>query len=118
MTRIPFFGAAVALSALFASHASAQHMIDEPGMYAFYHPNGDLGIGHDRVKTVDRGMGGFVRPSRAFSLRLLQRRMRSAEIRCCRILADLDDAAADGAGAGEVLEQRLAVVAADGAGEF
>ena len=42
MTRIPFFGAAVALSALFASHASAQHMIDEPGMYAFYHPNGDL----------------------------------------------------------------------------
>ena len=49
MTRIPVFGAAVALSALFASHASAQHMIDEPGMYAFYHPNGDLGI---RIGTI------------------------------------------------------------------
>jgi hypothetical protein len=48
MTRIPFFGAAVALSALFGSHASAQHMIDEPGMYAFYRPNGDLGIGSAR----------------------------------------------------------------------
>jgi hypothetical protein len=23
-------------------------MIDEPGMYAFYHPNGDLGIGPTR----------------------------------------------------------------------
>ncbi len=68
--------------------------------------------------TVDRGMGSFVRPSRAPLLRLLQRRMRPAEIRRRRILADLDDAAADGAGAGEVLEQRLAIVAADGAGEF
>ena len=44
MTRIPFFGAAVALSTLFGS----PHMIDEPGMYAFYHPNGDLGIGSAR----------------------------------------------------------------------
>ena len=34
------------------------------------------------------------------------------------ILADLDDAAADGAGAGEMLEQRLAVAAADRAGEL
>ena len=34
------------------------------------------------------------------------------------ILADLDDAAADGAGAGEVLEQRFAVAAADRAGEL
>src|SRR5215468_10065954 len=49
------------------------------------------------------------------SLRLLrQRRMRPAEVGRSRILADLDDAAADGAGAGEVLEQRFAVVAADG----
>ena len=53
------------------------------------------------------------------SVRLLsQRRMRPAEVRCCRILPDLDDAAADGAGAGEVLEQRFAVVAADRAGEL
>ena len=48
MTRIPFFGAAVALSTLFGSPALAQHMIDEPGMYAFYHPNGDLGTGSAR----------------------------------------------------------------------
>jgi len=45
MTRIPLFGAAVALSALFGSPASAQHMIDEPGMYAFYHPNGEIATG-------------------------------------------------------------------------
>ena len=56
MTRIPVFGAAVALSALFASHASAQHMIDEPGMYAFYRPNGDLGIGSVRSPVDAQAM--------------------------------------------------------------
>ena len=48
MTKIPFFGAVAAFSVLIGSPASAQHMIDEPGMYAFYHPNGDLGIGSAR----------------------------------------------------------------------
>ena len=48
MTRISLFGAVVVFSALIGSPASAQHMIDEPGMYAFYHPNGDLGIGAAR----------------------------------------------------------------------
>jgi len=48
MTRIKFLGAAVLL-ALIASPASAQpHMIDEPGMFAFAYPNGDLGIGTSR----------------------------------------------------------------------
>ena len=42
MTKTRFFGAATLLSVLIGSPASAQHMIDEPGMYAFYHPNGDL----------------------------------------------------------------------------
>jgi hypothetical protein len=42
MTMIQLLGAAAALSVLIVSPASAQHMIDEPGMYAFYHPNGDL----------------------------------------------------------------------------
>jgi len=56
MTRIPFFGAAVALSTLFGSPASAQHMIDEPGMYAFYHPNGDLGIGSARSPIEAQAM--------------------------------------------------------------
>src|SRR5690349_363330 len=50
--------------------------------------------------------------------RLLQRWLLPAEIRCGGILADLEDAAADGAGAGEMVEQRLAIVAADSAGEL
>jgi hypothetical protein len=48
MTSIKFLGVAAVLSVLIVSPASAQHMIDEPGMYAFYHPNGDLGIGASR----------------------------------------------------------------------
>ena len=41
MTTFKFFGAAAALSALIATPALAQPMIDEPGSYAFFHPNGD-----------------------------------------------------------------------------
>lgn len=48
MTGIKFLSAAILL-ALIASPASAQqHMIDEPGMFAFAYPNGDLGIGTSR----------------------------------------------------------------------
>src|SRR5260370_27169335 len=53
------------------------------------------------------------------SVRLLpQLRVRTAEVGGGGVLADLDDAAADRAGAGEVPEQRLAVIAADRAGEL
>jgi hypothetical protein len=45
MTTFKFFGALAILSALAAAPALAQHMIDEPGMYAFYHPNGDPNAG-------------------------------------------------------------------------
>jgi hypothetical protein len=45
MTSFKFFGALAILSALNAAPALAQHMIDEPGMYAFYHPNGDPNAG-------------------------------------------------------------------------
>ena len=45
MTTLQFFGAAAFLSALTAAPALAQHMIEEPGMYAFYHPNGDPNAG-------------------------------------------------------------------------
>jgi hypothetical protein len=45
MTKFKFIGAAAVLSALGAAPALAQHMIDEPGMYAFYHPNGDPNAG-------------------------------------------------------------------------
>ena len=55
MTRLKFLGAAVLL-ALLASPASAQHMIDEPGMFAFVHPNGDLGIGTSRPPANSMAM--------------------------------------------------------------
>jgi hypothetical protein len=45
MTTFKFFGALAILSALTAAPALAQHMIEEPGMYAFYHPNGDPNAG-------------------------------------------------------------------------
>lgn len=48
MTMFKLLGSAAILSALIATPALAQHMIEEPGMYAFYHPNGDLGIGSAR----------------------------------------------------------------------
>ena len=44
MTKYRIFGIAVVLSAAIATPALAG-MIDEPGLYAFYHPNGDLGFG-------------------------------------------------------------------------
>jgi len=50
MSKIKFLGAAV-LFTLIASPASAQHMIDEPGMFAFAYPNGDLGIGTSRPRA-------------------------------------------------------------------
>jgi hypothetical protein len=48
MTPFKFLGAVAILSAFIATPALAQHMIDEPGLFAFYHPNGDLGIGSTR----------------------------------------------------------------------
>jgi hypothetical protein len=56
MTKIKFLSAAAVLSALIVSPASAQHMIDEPGMYAFYHPNGDLGYGPARSPVDAQAM--------------------------------------------------------------
>jgi hypothetical protein len=48
MTRFKLFASAAILSALSATQAMAQHMVEEPGMFAFYHPNGDLGIASTR----------------------------------------------------------------------
>ena len=56
MTMTQLFGAATALSVLIVSPASAQHMIDEPGMFAFYRPNGDLGIGSARAPVDAQAM--------------------------------------------------------------
>ena len=61
----------------------------------------------------------FPARGREKSRRLLPKlRVRATEVGRSGILADLDDAAADGAGAGKMLEQRLAVRATDGTGEF
>ena len=45
MIRFNIVAAAAILAATVASPASAQQAIDEPGMFAFYHPNGDLYTG-------------------------------------------------------------------------
>ncbi len=53
MTRFKLFSAALIVSAAIATPALAGGMqvaeaIQEPGLYAFYHPNGDLGLGYSR----------------------------------------------------------------------
>ena len=45
MRTFKLVGTGMILSALAASPALAQAAIQEPGAYAFYHPNGDLGLG-------------------------------------------------------------------------
>jgi hypothetical protein len=45
MTKFKFLGAAALLSALIATPTLAQPMNQEPGLYAFYHPNGDPNAG-------------------------------------------------------------------------
>jgi hypothetical protein len=42
MTRYAFLAAAVILSAATATQVFAQAAIQEPGAYAFYHPNADV----------------------------------------------------------------------------
>jgi hypothetical protein len=48
MTRFKLLGTAAILSLMSAAPAMAQHMIDEPGMFAFTYPMGDLGLGSSR----------------------------------------------------------------------
>ena len=45
MTSLNLLGAALVLSLLTATPATAQPVVSEPGMEAFVHPNSDLGIG-------------------------------------------------------------------------
>lgn len=42
MTSIKLIGAAALLSAAFATQAFAQAAVQEPGAFAFYHPNSDV----------------------------------------------------------------------------
>jgi hypothetical protein len=45
MTSLKLISAVAVLSALIAAPATAQPVVSEPGMEAFFHPNSDLGIG-------------------------------------------------------------------------
>jgi hypothetical protein len=71
MTRFVFVGVAAILSTATATPVFAQAVIQEPGAYAFYHPNGDLGIGSapsQRRDVVGRGTAdalAFAPPSRS-----------------------------------------------------
>jgi len=42
MTTFKLLGAAAILSALIVSQAQAQAVVQEPGLFAFYQPNGDV----------------------------------------------------------------------------
>ena len=48
MIRFNIVTAAAFLAVTVASPASAQQAMDEPGMFAFYYPYGDLHIGSSR----------------------------------------------------------------------
>jgi len=48
MTSHRFIAIAVVLSTASATPVFAQAAIQEPGAYAFYHPNSDLGLGSTR----------------------------------------------------------------------
>lgn len=49
MTRYTFLAATILVPAATATPVLAQAVIDEPGAYAFYHPNADLGLGSSRA---------------------------------------------------------------------
>ena len=55
MTKVKLLGAVI-VSLLISSSASAQPVIDEPGMFAFVYPNGDLGIGTSRPPVESMAM--------------------------------------------------------------
>jgi hypothetical protein len=52
MTRHTLLAATILLSAAAATPAFAQAVIDEPGAYAFYHPDGNLGLGASRPASA------------------------------------------------------------------
>jgi hypothetical protein len=80
MIKFKFFGAAAILSALIATPTLAEPMNQEPGLYAFYHPNGDPNVG-STAPAVDamalapsRGSGVMMMKMKAGSYRMHARR--------------------------------------------
>jgi hypothetical protein len=59
MTTFKLLGAAAVLSAIIVSSASAQPVVQEPGLMAFYHPDSNLGMGSSRPAADAQAM---VRP--------------------------------------------------------
>jgi hypothetical protein len=65
MTKFTFLAAVALLSTLIATRALAQAAIGEPGEYAFYHPNSDLGLGN--AQPWPRPAYGASAPSNAMA---------------------------------------------------
>jgi hypothetical protein len=67
MTRFKLFSAALMLSVAMATSVFAQEAIQEPGNYAFFHPNGDLlhagsaSPASDAMAMMPAGSGKMVR---------------------------------------------------------
>ncbi|MBO4226489.1 hypothetical protein [Bradyrhizobium neotropicale] len=55
MIRFRLFGVAAYVAASMASPAAA-HVVDEPGIEAFVHPNSDLGIGMSKPVVDSHAM--------------------------------------------------------------
>jgi hypothetical protein len=79
MTCFKFLGAAAILSALIATPTLAEPMNQEPGLYAFYHPNGDPNAGSTApadamAMDLSRGRGVMMMKMKAGSYRMHARR--------------------------------------------
>jgi hypothetical protein len=82
MTISRLFSAALILTAAVATPVAAQEAIQEPGNYAFYHPNGDLRIGSSRpadamASQLSRDVAGMrmsVRPHKTLAERTAAKR--------------------------------------------
>jgi hypothetical protein len=81
MVKLKFLAAVAVLSAVVATPALAEHMIDEPGMFAFYHPNGDLGIGSSRPAEAMAA-----EPSRSGSVARLRMQSHPVSARRARVI--------------------------------
>jgi hypothetical protein len=57
MIKLKMFGAALILAAAVATPASAE-VISEPGNFAFFYPNGDLGLGYSMPQSAMAQMRG------------------------------------------------------------
>jgi hypothetical protein len=59
MTQYKILATTIILSAFIATPTFAQRMIEEPGMFAFTYPNGDLGIGSTRPAADAKAFATF-----------------------------------------------------------